>query len=79
MSLTPIPQVQHNPIPPEVNSLSAFVTRLRAHFAKWPKGIVPIDKDDAIRLLDVVEATYAAKVFRPQTAADVTPPPAAQS
>lgn len=68
---------QHIPIPPEVNALPAFVARLEAHFARWPKGIVPIDKDDVMRLLAVVKATYEGHV-RPQTAADI-PPPAAQS
>lgn len=67
---------QHIPIPPETNALPNFVSRLEAHFARWPKGIVPIDKDDVMRLLAVVKSTYAAPL--PQTAADI-PPPAAQS
>jgi len=67
--------VQHNPAPPEINALPAFCGRLRAHFSRWPKGIVPIDKDDVMRLLEVAESTFKAQApALPKTAAEIEPP-----
>jgi hypothetical protein len=63
----------HTPIPPEVNSLPNFVARLEAHFSRWPKGIVPIDKDDVMRLLSAVKQTYDGGQVR-HPAAEIAPP-----
>lgn len=43
------------PAPLPVNALPEFVTRLQLHLNTWPTGIVPIDREDFQRLLNVAK------------------------
>jgi hypothetical protein len=52
--------VTHTP-PDDVNSLPAFIGRIRQYIAVWPVSIVPIDRHDLARLLDVAQSTYAGR------------------
>lgn len=43
------------PAPLAINALPEFVTRLQLHLNTWPTGIVPIDREDFQRLLNVAK------------------------
>lgn len=52
--------VQPHPLP--INSLPEFVNRLQAHLNAWPTGIVPIDREDFQRLLNVAKVQVGGPV-----------------
>lgn len=41
--------------PLAINALAPFVSRLQTHLNAWPTGIVPIDREDFQRLLNVAK------------------------
>ena len=43
------------PAPLAINALPEFVSRLQTHLNAWPTGIVPIDREDFQRLLNVAK------------------------
>jgi hypothetical protein len=46
--------------PLAVNALPEFVSRLQTHLNAWPTGIVPIDREDFQRLLNVAKVQIIA-------------------